>query len=77
MRNGGKAFSYAHIPEYQETEKKLKQIQEKYKTMFLAKESGNTLANVTEDGKVLPLPKITYRKSSIILKKKSYDEKTD
>ena len=68
-RSGGKTFVYKGIPEWIEAEKSKKEIEAKYKSMFTAKVNGNPNANISEDGEELPLPEITYRKGSIILKK--------
>lgn len=70
VRNGGKIYSYKNIPEWQEYNKAVKECEKRYKSALDAKINGNPHANVTEDGEELPLPEITYRKSSIILKKK-------
>jgi len=69
LRNGGKTFDFKSIPEWQEAEKSKKSIEEKYKSMWIAKTNGNPRANVSEDGEELQLPEIKYRKSSVILKK--------
>ncbi len=69
VRGGAKTFVYKAIPEWIEAEKSKKEIEAKYKSMFVAKQNGNTNANISEDGEILPLPEITYRKGSIILKK--------
>ena len=68
-RSGGRTFVYKDIPEWADAEKSKKEIEAKYKSMFLAIEKGNVNANISEDGEILPLPEITYRKGSIILKK--------
>ena len=68
-RSGGKTYVYKAIPEWIEAEKSMKEIEAKYKSMFVAKANGNPNANISEDGEILPLPEITYRKGSIILKK--------
>jgi len=68
-RSGGRTFVYKAIPEWADAEKSKKEIEAKYKSMFLAIEKGNVNANISEDGEILPLPEITYRKGSIILKK--------
>ncbi len=70
VRNGGKSYNYKNIPEWQKAEKVKKEVENKYKSMYLAKQAGSTYANISEDDEELPLPEISYRKSSIILKKK-------
>lgn len=68
VRNGSRRFSFKNIPEWQDIEKLKKDVEAKYKSMFLARENGAVHANVSEDGEELPLPDISYTKSSIVLK---------
>lgn len=70
IRNGGKTYNFKNIPEWQDAEKNKKEVEERYKAMLNAKLKGSSFANISEDGEELPLPEITYRKSSIILKAK-------
>lgn len=69
IRSGGRMFNFKHIPEWQTYDSGKKDCEARYKAMLDAKLKGSTFANVTEDGEELPLPKITYRKSSLIIKK--------
>lgn len=68
VRNGGKIYSYKNIPEWVKAEQKKKDIEAKYKSALEAKLKGNAYAGVSEDGEELPMPEISYRKSSIVLK---------
>ena len=68
VRNGGKSFVYKQIPEWITAEETKKKVEAKYKSMFIAIENGSPNANISEDGEILPLPELTYRKSSVILK---------
>jgi hypothetical protein len=70
VRQGSKRFSYKGIPEWEATNNKRKEVENKYKSMFLAKVAGNPHANISEDGEELPLPEISYGKPSVIIKKK-------
>jgi|SRR5690606_22348486 len=66
IRNGGRMYSFKHIPEWQTYQEALKNCEERHKQAFIAKEKG--LLTATEDGEEIVLPEISYRKSSIILK---------
>lgn len=66
LRNGGKTYDYKHIKEWSDAKKNLEEIEAKYKLAFDSKEK-NIMA-VSDDGEVLELPKVTYRKSSLIVK---------
>lgn len=68
LRNGGTTFDYKGIKEWEEAKKNLSDIEEKYKQAFISYEKG--LLNVTLDGEELTLPKVSYRKSSLIVKNK-------
>lgn len=70
VRSGGKMYNYKSIPEWQDADQKKKEVEHKYKVMLEAKLSGSSFANISEEGEELPLPEISYRKSSIILKTK-------
>jgi len=67
VRNGGRLFDYKHIPEWQERKESLSECEEKHKQAFIAKEKG--LLTASEDGEEIVMPEVSYRKSSIILKK--------
>ena len=66
-RNGATRYSYNHIPEILEVKKELKDLEAKYKHAFLSKQKG--LLAATEDGEELIMPKVTYSKDSVIVKK--------
>lgn len=66
-RNGSKRFSFSHIPEVEEVENNLKVLKEKYKQAFISKQKGLMIAS--EDGEELILPKISYTKDVLIVKK--------
>lgn len=66
VRNGGRMYSFKHIPEWQRYQEALKNCEERHKQAFIAKEKG--LLTAAEDGEEIVLPEISYRKSSIILK---------
>jgi len=69
VRNGGKIFTFKNIPEWQNVEQSKKEIEGRYKSAFEAIQKGNKFAGVNEDGEEMVMPEITYRKSSIVLKK--------
>lgn len=68
FRNGRKMYSFKGIPDWEEAEKTKKEVEKKYKLMLEAKINGSVHANVTEDGEELPLPEISYGKSSLVVK---------
>ena len=67
-RSGGKIYDFKNIPEWQNAEKKKKEIESKYRSMFEAKQKGLSFANISDDGEEMIMPKISYRKSSIVIK---------
>ena len=69
VRNGGKLFSYKHISEWIEAVKTVKDIEEKSKAAFIA--SQKSLTSVDEGGEIIELPKISYKKDSVIIKLKA------
>jgi hypothetical protein len=68
VRAGGKMYSYKHITEWIEADKAKKDIEEKSKAAFIA--SQKSLTSVNEDGEIIEMPKITYRKDSVVIKLK-------
>jgi hypothetical protein len=66
-RNGGHSFVYKHIPEWQEKQAALKEVEERYKRAFEAKQKGLMVAS--EDAEDMIMPEITHRKSSLVVKK--------
>lgn len=67
-RNGRKMYSFKGIPDWQEADKNKKEIEKKYRSMLDAKINGAVHANISEDGEELPLPDISYGKSSLVVK---------
>lgn len=67
-RAGAARFSYKGIPEWENNNKALKDIESKYKAMFKAKQKGLDYANVNSDGEELPMPEIKYGTSYLIVK---------
>lgn len=68
VRTGGRMYDYKHIPEWQIRKESLSECEERHKQAFIAKEKG--LLTASEDGEEIVMPEVSYRKSSIILKKK-------
>lgn len=66
-RNGSTRYSYSHIPEVLDLKKKIKVIEEKSKQAFISKQKGILVAD--ENGEEILLPKVTYTKDSLIVKK--------
>jgi len=66
-RNGATRYSYNHIPEIFELNQKLKYAQTKYKHAFLSQQKG--LLTASKDGEEMIMPKVTYSKDSLIVKK--------
>tara|TARA_R110002020_G_scaffold328548_1_gene544468 strand:- start:789 stop:1232 length:444 start_codon:yes stop_codon:yes gene_type:complete len=66
-RNGATRYSYDHIPEIFELNQKLKYAQAKYKHAYLSQQKG--LLTASKDGEEMIMPKVTYSKDSLIVKK--------
>lgn len=66
-RNGGHSYIYKHIPEWQEKQAALKEVEERYKQAFIARQKGLMVAS--EDAEEMLMPEINHRKSSLIVKK--------
>jgi len=66
-RNGSTRYSYSHIPRIIELTEELKDVQEKAKQAFLSTQKGMLVAN--EYGEEIVLPKVSYSKDSLIVKK--------
>ncbi len=66
-RTGATRYSFNHIPEIFELKQQLKFAEAKYKHAYLSKEKG--LLTASEDGEELVLPKVSYSKDSLIVKK--------
>jgi len=67
QRNGAKIFSFKKCESWVIYDKARKECEERLKLAYKSFENG--LTSVTEDGEVLELPEVTYRKDSIIIKK--------
>jgi len=68
VRNGGRTFDYKNIEEWQTYNKALKDCEARSKQAFISKEKG--MMAIDEDGVVIELPEVKYRKSSVIMKAK-------
>ena len=66
-RNGATRYSFNHIPEIAKLKQDLKFAETKYKHAFLSKQKG--LLTASEDGEEIILPKVSYSKDSLIVKK--------
>lgn len=66
VRSGGRTFNFKGIREWQIAADNLKEIEDKYKSAFLNREKG--LLPIDENGELLDLPEVSYRKDSIIIK---------
>ena len=66
-RNGATRFTFSHIPEVKKLSDKIKEIQEKSKQAYLAKQKN--LLTADENGEEIPMPKVSYSKDSLIVKK--------
>jgi soluble cytochrome b562 len=67
--SGRKTYDFSNIPEVKKAKENLSNIEDKYKSMFVAKINGNPHANISEDGEQLPLPELKIGKSFITVKK--------
>lgn len=65
-RNGATRYSFDHITKVKELNQELKQVKEKAKQAFLAKQKGMLVAS--EDGEEIELPKVSYSKDCLIVK---------
>lgn len=66
-RAGGKRYDFSNIEEWKQKKEELQEIERKYKAACQARKL--TFHAVTEDGELLELPKITYAKDSLSVKK--------
>ena len=67
VRSGGTMYNYKHIPEWQTYKTALADCETRHKQAYLSSQKGLIVA--TEDGEEIEMPKISYRKSSLIIKK--------
>jgi hypothetical protein len=66
-RNGGISYNYKGIPEWMEIENKKKALEKQAQTTWkLYQQTGRR--PITDDGEELPLPEITPRKDSLVVK---------
>ena len=65
-RNGAKRFDFKHLAEWSDKKAELTEIESKYKGAFQSFERG--LKQVTDDGEIIELPKVSYSKDSLIVK---------
>lgn len=66
VRAGRQNFNYKGIKAISEKEKELKNLQEKAKQAFVAKQKG--VLPVSLDGEEIEIPEVSYSKSSVIVK---------
>lgn len=66
IRNGATRYSYKHIPEWQTAQEGLKEVEERYKAAFVARQKG--LLTASEDGEEMILPEVNRSKDSLIVK---------
>lgn len=69
FRNGGKMYNFKNIEEWTKKSGELKDLEEKYKAAFNLKLKGVEPID-SETGEIIPIPIITYRASSVVLKAK-------
>ena len=66
-RAGGRMYDYKHLKEWQVHSKELKNCEERFRISLASNEKGLNL--VSNEGEVLELPKVTYKRDSLIVKK--------
>lgn len=64
-RNGGASYSYKNIADWVEKSKELKEIEAKAKGAYSSYQQG--LRTTSEDGEIIDLPEVTYRKDTLIV----------
>ena len=67
VRSGGKMYNFKEIPEWIKLDNEKKLCEKKYKLILESALKGMT--SVDDNGEILPMPNVTYRKSSVVLKK--------
>lgn len=65
-RNGGAVYNFKNIPEWATAKESIKTIEDRAKTAFANYKKGIT--STTEDGEIIALPEVTYKKDSLIVK---------
>lgn len=66
VREGRRTYSFKNIESWVETNNKLKEMESTFKQAASAYEKGKTV--VDDNGEVVPVPEVTYSKSSITVK---------
>ncbi|WP_228853270.1 hypothetical protein [Aegicerativicinus sediminis] len=67
-RSGATRYSFKHIPEWQEANAKVKEIEERYKQVYKTVSKGVLVASA--DGEEMVLPEVSHNKDSISVKEK-------
>ena len=67
-REGGRMWDFKSIPEWNEAKDRLIEVESKYKALADAYGKFKGVQVATEDGEETIMPKVTYRKDSLILK---------
>ena len=65
-RKGSKRFDFSNIEEIQDLKAMIKEREQFYKTAFASYEKG--INQVSEDGEILEMPKVTYGKDVLVIK---------
>ena len=65
-RAGGKMFNFKHLDRWTEAKSNLIDIEAFYKAAWQSKQ--NKMMSVSEEGEIIDLPIVTYRKDSIIVR---------
>lgn len=68
IRSGRKVFDFKNIKEWNEAKQSLSEIEQKAKKAWEMKTQSKINA-VTDDGEVIELPKVTFTKDVIVIKK--------
>jgi len=66
-RNGGKRYDFKQMPSWVEAKEELTEVETMAKQAFASRQ--NNIMVATEDGEEIVLPKVTYTKDSIVIKK--------
>ena len=66
VRSGSKRWDFSEIELWNNYNAGMKELEAKYKASYNAYEKG--IQSVDEEGEVVPVPKVTFTKSSIIVK---------
>jgi len=68
-RTGGPIYNYKSIPQWQEADKKKKEIEKNHKSAYLSYQNG--INSVDENGEILMMPEVSNRKDSIVVKRQA------